>query len=51
MAIRSPAPDGAAETPSAPLGGTRAEAMQRLQVGASRLLGIVLIGGLANVNE
>jgi len=51
MAIPSPAPDGAAETPSAPLGGTRAEAMQRLQVGASLLLGIVLIVGLANVIE
>ena len=33
------------------MGGTRAEAMQRLQVGASLLLGIVLIVGLANVIE
>lgn len=34
-----------------PLGGTRAESMQRLQVGASLLLGIILIVGLANVIE
>jgi len=51
MAIRPSAPDTNAETASAPLGGTRAEAMQRLQVGASLLLGIVLIVGLANVIE
>lgn len=35
----------------APLGGTRAQAMQRLQVGASLLVGIVLVVGLANVIE
>lgn len=34
-----------------PLGGTRAESMQRLQVGVSLLLGIILIVGLANVIE
>lgn len=35
----------------APLGGTRAQSLQRLQVGVSLLLGIVLIVGLANVIE
>jgi hypothetical protein len=39
------------EPRSVPLGGTRAESMQRLQVGASLLLGIILIVGLANVIE
>jgi hypothetical protein len=39
------------ERPLAPLGGTRAQALQRLQVGISLLLGIVLIVGLANVIE
>jgi hypothetical protein len=34
-----------------PLGGTRGQALQRLQVGVSLLLGIVLIVGLANVIE
>jgi hypothetical protein len=34
-----------------PLGGTHAQALQRLQVGASLLLGIILIVGLANVIE
>lgn len=38
-------------TPITPLGGTRAQAVQRLQVGLSLLLGIVLIVGLANVIE
>ena len=33
----------------APLAGTRAQAVQRLQVGLSLLLGVVLIVGLANV--
>lgn len=50
MASSSPAPETEA-IPVAPLGGTRAEAVQRLQVGASLLLGIVLIVGLANVIE
>ncbi|TCJ38211.1 hypothetical protein [Parafrankia sp. BMG5.11] len=36
---------------AAPLGGTRAQSLQRLQVGASLLVGIVLIVGLANVIE
>lgn len=34
-----------------PLGGTRTQALQRLQVGVSLLVGIVLIVGLANVIE
>lgn len=44
-------PDNTDETAAAPLGGTRAQALQRLQVGASLLVGIVLIVGLANVIE
>lgn len=35
----------------APLAGTRSQAIQRLQVGLSLLLGVVLIVGLANVIE
>lgn len=35
----------------APLGGTRAEAIQRLQVGLSLLGGVILLVGLANVIE
>lgn len=35
----------------APLGGTRAEAIQRLQVGLSLLGGVILLIGLANVIE
>lgn len=35
----------------APLGGSRAEAVQRLQVGLSLLGGVVLLIGLANVIE
>ena len=46
---RSPAETD--DTPFAPLGGTRSQALQRLQVGVSLLLGIVLIVGLANVIE
>ncbi len=34
-----------------PLGGSRAEAVQRLQVGFSLLVGIVLLVGIANVIE
>ena len=33
----------------APLGGTRAEAMQRLQIGISGLAAMVLLVGLANI--
>ena len=44
-------PDTFHDAPASPLGGTRAQALQRLQVGASLLLGIVLIVGLANVIE
>jgi hypothetical protein len=43
--------DTATEISSSPLGGTRSQALQRLQVGVSLLLGIVLIVGLANVIE
>ena len=50
MASQTPPPE-ADETLRAPLGGTRSESMQRLQVGASLLLGIILIVGLANVIE
>ncbi len=51
MAGRLPtlAPDE--DAASSPLGGSRAQALQRLQVGVSLLLGIVLIVGLANVIE
>ncbi len=35
----------------APLAGTRSQAIQRLQVGLSLLLGVILIVGLANVIE
>lgn len=55
MAGRPPVPqldsDPQAEETFGPLGGTRAQAMQRLQVGISLLFGIVLIVGLANVIE
>ncbi|ROT93390.1 hypothetical protein EB810_14955 [Altererythrobacter sp. FM1] len=34
-----------------PLGGTRAEAVQRLQVGVSLLVGVLLLVGIANVIE
>lgn len=44
---QSPPDDAAA----APLGGTRAEAVQRLQVGVSLLVGILLLVGIANVIE
>src|SRR5688500_10640149 len=47
LRIREPArPDR-----PAPLAGTRAQSLQRLQVGLSLLLGVVLIVGLANVIE
>lgn len=41
------APNG--EAVAAPLGGTRAEAMQRLQIGVSGLAAMVLLVGLANI--
>lgn len=50
MALRPSKPQTERPRP-VPLGGTRAESMQRLQVGASLLLGIILIVGLANVIE
>ena len=51
MAGRPPTLVSDEEAPISPLGGTRAQALQRLQVGVSLLLGIVLIVGLANVIE
>jgi hypothetical protein len=51
MASRPPADPQPDETPLSPLGGTRAQSLQRLQVGVSLLLGIILIVGLANVIE
>lgn len=51
MPSRPLAPDAIDEIPATPLGGTRAQALQRLQVGGSLLIGIVLIVGLANVIE
>jgi hypothetical protein len=36
---------------AAPLGGTRGEAVQRLQVGVSLLVGVLLLVGIANVIE
>ncbi len=38
-----------ADLPPAPLGGTRAEAMQRLQIGLSGLAAMVLVVGLASI--
>jgi len=40
---------GTAERDGAPLGGTRAEATQRLQIGLSGLAAMVLLVGLANI--
>ncbi|MGX7951901.1 hypothetical protein ACWPM1_04965 [Tsuneonella sp. HG249] len=51
MADRIPGEAPLDEPPLSPLAGTRAQALQRLQVGISLLLGIVLIVGLANVIE
>ncbi|MEL7445115.1 MAG: hypothetical protein AAGK02_04795 [Pseudomonadota bacterium] len=45
-----PASDGGGnELDGAPLGGTRSEAVQRLQVGLSGLFGMVLLVGLASI--
>lgn len=51
MAGRSPVQETSVDASLAPLAGTRAQSLQRLQVGVSLLLGIVLIVGLANVIE
>lgn len=37
------------ETPASPLGGTRAQAIQRLQIGLFGLFAMVLLVGLANI--
>lgn len=47
MATREDIADQIAD--AAPLGGTRAEAVQRLQVGLSGLAAMVLLVGLANI--
>lgn len=44
---RAPAPPGA--LPSAPLGGTRAEALRRLQIGILGVLGVVMLIALASM--
>lgn len=51
MPSQTPAPVPGEEGVTSPLAGSRAQALQRLQVGVSLLLGIVLIVGLANVIE
>lgn len=45
--IASPADDG--DVSAAPLGGTRSEAIQRLQIGVGGLLSMVLLVGVANI--
>lgn len=44
---RAPVPPGA--LPEVPLGGTRAEAMRRLQMGAVGVIAVLLLIGLASV--
>lgn len=51
MALRKTADRASGDQGRPPLAGTRAQAIHRLQVGISLLLGIVLIVGLANVIE
>lgn len=48
---RAPAPPGAASgaLDEAPLGGTRAEAMRRLQMGAVGVVAVLLLIGLASI--
>jgi len=50
---RAPAPPGAADgggaMAEAPLGGTRAEAMRRLQMGAVGVVAVLLLIGLASI--
>ena len=48
---RAPAPPGAqpGNLPEAPLGGTRAEALRRLQMGAVGVVAVLLLIGLASV--
>ena len=43
------APADEAQVAAAPLGGTRSEAMHRLQVGVGGLLSMVLLVGVANI--
>ena len=51
MLKRSPAPDAVLEPPLTAGRVARSQTLQRLQVGTSLLIGIVLIVGLANVIE
>ena len=51
MPSRQTAPDAALQSPATGARGARSQALQRLQVGGSLLIGIVLIVGLANVIE
>ena len=48
---RAPAPPGgpAGVPPQAPLGGTRAEALRRLQMGAIGVVAVLLLIGLASI--
>jgi hypothetical protein len=47
---RAPAPPGQPEAlPQAPLGGTRAEALRRLQMGAVGVVAVLLLIGLASI--
>lgn len=48
---RAPAPPGGqpGALPQAPLGGTRAEAMRRLQMGAIGVVAVLLLIGLASI--
>lgn len=50
---RAPAPPGASreELPGGPLGGTRSEAMRRLQMGGIGIVGVVVLIGLASIIE
>lgn len=57
LTSRAPAPPGApggpglpeGALPSAPLGGTRAEALRRLQMGALGVVAVLLLIGLASI--
>ena len=46
-----PQPESARELSNVPLGGTRAQAMHRLQIGIAGVVGIVLLVGLASLVE
>lgn len=50
---RAPAPPGVAQEklPGGPFGGTRSEAMRRLQMGGIGIVGVVVLIGLASIIE